>query len=170
MHSGGKFLFICQLLLSTIIAQTSSSITVTSPNGGEQLHQGDTVFIQWQAVNSVNTVRLEISIDGGKTYHAMLKKAPTAADPEWLNASWQVPDSIGGFSSLSSQCLVRISNYLMPSIYDESDAVFSIVAALPPVQPVAPDTEKDGCGSGAGLALLVPLLVRFPRFRRKRRN
>ncbi|MDD3875540.1 MAG: T9SS type A sorting domain-containing protein [Bacteroidales bacterium] len=112
-------------------------ITVASPNGGNTFYVGTAYNITWSSNYLTSPfVMLEYSIDNGSTWTTILSS--TNNDE---SESWTVPNTP------SSQCLVRISEYGNPSVYDISNAVFSIV--YPYVVITSPNGGEswEGCSS-----------------------
>jgi hypothetical protein len=97
-------------------------ITVTSPNGGENW-VGDTQHdITWTSQN-LTDVSIDYSTDNGSNWINVVSSAPAAGG----SYTWMVANTP------STQCLVRISDASNPSIYDISDATFTITAAPNPM-------------------------------------
>lgn len=100
------------------IAGFSHAITVTSPNGGETLTAGRTYRFTWTTSGSVDATNVKIEIyRGGVSVDRVTLDAPNT----------------GGYVGVPKSSLlagndykVRISNVGDTSIYDESDANFSI--------------------------------------------
>lgn len=92
-----------------------TSITLTSPNGGELWYSGLTQNITWRTVGVVGPVRLEFSPDEGTTWETIT--AETENDGQF---AWVVPDVS------STACLVRVSEAEDGIPTDTSDLVFSI--------------------------------------------
>ncbi len=88
-------LAVCCLCVLTAIAQTP--VRVLSPNGGERINAGDTITITWTGTTKSDTVRLEYSLDAGKTW---LKIASRVSDTSYR---WRVPDTV------AKQCLFRVA-------------------------------------------------------------
>ena len=93
----------------------NKNITLTAPNGGEEWTSGSTQTIQWES-EDIYFVQLEYSKDGGS---------------EWL----EIEDGISAFSgsyswnvpaTISTECLVRISDSVDSTVVDTSDGVFTI--------------------------------------------
>jgi len=99
---------------SFTIEPTPSSITVTSPNGGETLVAGAAHTITWTSVNVTGLVQLQFSSDGGSTWGFI---ADTANDG---SESWTVP------SVATTQARIRITAASLVAA-DTSNANFSIV-------------------------------------------
>jgi hypothetical protein len=104
----------------SIVPPASPTITVISPNGGEQLTVGSSINITWNAIKSREDVKIEYSINGGQQPWLLITDAvDNNGDYEWI-----VPDTP------SATCLVRISEIDGQPV-DVSDAVFSIVEPVP---------------------------------------
>jgi len=121
---------------------TDGFLSVIRPNGGEVLYSNTNYPINWENI-FVDSVKLEYSTDagsswiligetGGKTseyhspVHPKLHNLPTLYSRGELSVAtydWIVP------STMSTQCLVRVSDKSSPSVFDVSDATFSIVPA-----------------------------------------
>ena len=93
----------------------AGSITVTSPNGGENWKVGTTQNITWTSSNVTN-VKLEYSINNGTNWTQIV--ASTAASAG--SYSWTVPNSE------TTQSLVKISDAADNTVTDQSNAVFTI--------------------------------------------
>jgi len=100
---------------------TPPSVTVLSPNGGEEWPAGSTRSIEWVAsdANGVDSVRIYYSTDAGSNYS--LISSGEANDSSY---AWVVPED------LSDACLVRVEAYDRSGLAgeDAGDALFSIVA------------------------------------------
>ena len=121
---------------------TDGFLSVNRPNGGEVLYANTSYSINWENV-FVDSVTLEYSTDAGSTWvlidevagktseyhnpvHPKLHVIPASSPQGELNIAtydWIVP------STVSSQCLIRISDKSSPSRFDVSDATFSIISA-----------------------------------------
>jgi len=92
-------------------------IEVNSPNGGNTLYVSNSYTISWDAEYlSSNFVLIEYSSDNGVTWNTI----SAAIDAALGSYVWTVPNDI------STQCLIRISELGNPSLYDESNSVFTI--------------------------------------------
>jgi len=95
-----------------------TSLSVSSPNGGEYWEVGSTHNITWTSIGIVGNVTIEYSIDNGSNWTNIA--ASTVNDG---SHNWTIPDKPSG------NCLIRISaSDLDVSISDVSDAAFSIVS------------------------------------------
>jgi hypothetical protein len=99
----------------TILAPPLPTLTLTAPNGGESWLAGSSKTIRWNSTGTLANVALEFSASGGAVW--TLIEASTNNDGTY---QWTVPNSI------SSACLVRVSDASKPNIADISDGTFSI--------------------------------------------
>jgi Secretion system C-terminal sorting domain len=97
------------------ISSTSQSITVTSPNGGENWQVGSIHDINWTS-SGVANVKIEYTTDNGNSWTTIISTYPASGG----NYAWTVPNTP------STQCKVRISDSGNASLYDMSDNVFTI--------------------------------------------
>lgn len=97
---------------------TPATITLTAPNGGENLTAGETFNIQWTSSGSIANVKIEFSTNGGGSWTAIT--ASTANDG---SQNWTVPDVS------SSNCLVLISDASDGSPSDISNGSFTITGS-----------------------------------------
>jgi hypothetical protein len=104
---------------STIPAD-GSFLQVVSPNGGETWHAGDTVTIEWLAVDSVAPVAC-VRLVGGEETHQITGGCINMMDPQWEAYTWVVPAGVVP----GSEYRIAIDNY-MGDIRDTSDAPFTI--------------------------------------------
>ena len=108
-----------------------ASVTVTSPDGGEQLTVGTIHQITWTSAGDLDDVKIEYSATSGETWAKIISTTPN--DGSYM---WAVPDTP------SDGCLVRITGIDEDEgPVDVSDAVFTIAAAQPPTIAV---TSPDG--------------------------
>ena len=110
----------CDIFVTRLKALESSTITVTSPNGGEKWEAGTTNTISWIGQNIDNyDVEIKYSTDNGKNWQFVDYQTNHGASGSY---NWLVPNTP------SSQCLVRLAVLLPPEISDVSDAVFEITS------------------------------------------
>ena len=119
-------------------------VTVTYPNGGETVSVGGTCVITWTA-SSLTDVRLRYSTTNGSSWADIA--TVDDASPSWLAYSWTVPNDP------STQCLIRIENSGDASMYDQSDAAFTIEPGSIAL------TSGDGQVALAGTTLAQPFIV-----------
>lgn len=108
---------------NAVFTIASPTITVVSPNGGESWLVGSTQTISWNSVGPITQVMLEYSSDGGTTWNLIAAPVPNGTGGGTY--SWTVP------ATPSATCLVRVSDFMIPTIVDQSDAVFTISANVP---------------------------------------
>jgi hypothetical protein len=101
----------------TIAAPT---ITVVSPNGGESWLIGSTQTISWNSVGPISQVMIEYTSDGGTTWNLIAAPVPNGTGGGTY--SWTVPATPSGF------CIVRVSDFMLSSINDVSNAFFTITS------------------------------------------
>ncbi len=90
-------------------------ITVTSPNGGDSLKVGTRQQITWSTYGLIDSVKVELSKDNGDSWMVFTAKT--------LNTgifNFYVPDLV------TEKCLVKVSSAANESVFDVSDAPFSI--------------------------------------------
>ncbi|MCK4224326.1 MAG: T9SS type A sorting domain-containing protein, partial [candidate division Zixibacteria bacterium] len=108
------------------------SITVTSPNGGEDWCAGSAQSITWTSVD-IDTVEIEYSTDGGSSWITVVDKTPAGPG----SYSWTVPNTP------STNCLVKICDAEDNTPCDQSDAVFTISPEA--VTVTAPNGRENWC-------------------------
>jgi C1A family cysteine protease len=104
------------------------TLTVTSPDGGEEWEVGSSQAITWSSTGSIANVKIEYSVNGGSDWSPI--ETSTSNDGTY---SWTVPNT------LSENCLVRISDAADGDPSDISDAPFTISE-----QPTLTVTSPDG--------------------------
>jgi hypothetical protein len=98
------------------IAPPVSTITVNSPNGAENWSSCVNYSISWSNTFVTGTYKLEYSSDNGATWNLI------AGSVSGSSYTWQVPNNI----ATSNQCLIRVTSNTTPSVFDVSNAVFTI--------------------------------------------
>ena len=98
----------------------ASSITVLTPNGGENLMAGEVFLVSWTWTTDdvLDSVSLDYSVNNGASWTEIDTIPNTGA------YAWEVP----GADSLN--CLVRVSNAANPQANDTSNAVFRMFRCL----------------------------------------
>jgi hypothetical protein len=92
------------------------SITVISPNGGENWSVGSIQKITWTSTGVSGKVLIEVSSNGGNYYQwADYAPVPDTGEYEWYVAY-----------DMSNIMKVKVSSVADPSISDESDGLFSL--------------------------------------------
>ena len=97
------------------LTQIRDSITLTSPNGGEEWVVGTNRSVVWGWTGAIGNVAIDYSTDGGQTWLTAAASAPNTGI--W---SWAVPNS------LSASCLVKVADAADEAVFDTSNAFFSI--------------------------------------------
>jgi len=94
------------------------SIFLVSPNGGELWPAGRRQKILWRASDYERTylMRIEYSLDRGKTYKAIKEKSKNTGA-----YSWRIPRKLSG-----KKVLIKVSDALDENIYDTSDGTLEI--------------------------------------------
>ena len=95
---------------------TDPSLTLLSPNGGEYWTAGSFPRITWKSEN-ITVIKIEISYDGGIVWEII---SPASIAIYGYYSNWQIS------STQSNQCLIKISKYDNPNIYDISESYFNI--------------------------------------------
>jgi hypothetical protein len=115
----------------------ATSVTVTSPNGGESWQAGTTHNITWTTQGTtVANVKIELSTNGGTGYSTIIASTPNNG-----SYAWTVPNTP------SSNCLVRISDAANASNFDVSNSVFTIAPS-----PITVTSPNGGESWQAGTA------------------
>ncbi len=114
----------------TIVNLTPVTITVGSPNGGENWEVGSTKMITWTSTGSLGNVKIEYSINSGVTYSMI-----TTSTPNTGSYGWVVPNN------LTASARIRISDATnITTASDVSNANFSIIPApLPSITLATPN-------------------------------
>jgi hypothetical protein len=109
----------------TIKTSSSSSITVTSPNGGETWYANSHHNITWTSSGFTGAVKIELSTDSGSTW----SQTVIASTDNTGTYDWTVPT----LATLpSNNCRIRVSNASGSTPLDISNSNFSIAAAQIP--------------------------------------
>ncbi len=109
----------------TVKTSSTSSITVTAPNGGETWYANQSRNITWTSSGFTGNVKIELSIDSGASWSTVIA-ASTANTGAY---SWTVP----ALTPLpKTNCRIRISNASGGTPLDVSNANFTIAEAQVP--------------------------------------
>lgn len=111
------FFTLAILLSFTAHAQ---SITVTYPNGGENLDGCTVQTVTWAAAGTSNNYSIDYSIDNGSNWTSVASFYFTTNG----TFDWTLPNVT------SSNCLIRVYDSNAPAVVDQSDATFSINGPL----------------------------------------
>jgi hypothetical protein len=115
------------------------TITITSPNGGEEWEMGSSHDITWTTTGTVGNVKLEYTTNNGSSwilFDAVAKNDGTRP--------WEVPNTI------SSNCKIRITSVDNSSISDTSNSTFSIVDPGPSTLTLTSPNGGETWGAGSG--------------------
>jgi len=98
-----------------------SGLTVTSPNGGENLYQGETLDVEWTYLgNPGAAVKIEL-LKGGVLNRTLSMNAPVGSNGGG-SFSWTLPQR----QTVGSDYKVRVTSTTDPTYTDSSDLNFSI--------------------------------------------
>jgi hypothetical protein len=111
----------------SIVPAGTPTITVTSPNGGENFGIGVPQDITWKSTGTIDNVCIEYSINNGSSWTKIVGTTPN----DWAY-TWIVPNTP------SSQCLVRISDAADGDPVDVSNSVFNITQPVPSITITSP--------------------------------
>ncbi|HOM66186.1 MAG TPA: T9SS type A sorting domain-containing protein [Ignavibacteriales bacterium] len=95
-----------------------SNVQLLSPNGNERWQENKTYRIEWAASSNVNNVVLEYSTNSGNNWNIIQSVYP--ANVGYYN--WNIP-----LNTSSNKCQIRIKDYDANSVFDTTDAKFTIV-------------------------------------------
>ena len=101
--------------LRTVVAQTSS-LLLLDPNGSQVFADGTVQTVTWQTQGTIDTVLVEFSDDNANSWSPVCP----ANEGNTGAYNWLVPILD------SQQCLIRIANPADLTVYDTSDATFTI--------------------------------------------
>lgn len=122
-----------------IVVSYNPSVKLIYPNGGEVFDADSLVIIEWQEADLGANVRVELSVDSGRTWRLIGQHAP-------LNGTdtlhWIVPNDS------TTAALIRVGRQGTggpgTAIRDTSDAFFAIRAKEPPPPASITDLAPDG--------------------------
>ncbi len=107
----------------------ASSITVTSPNGGESWLQGSNHYVTWTSTGVIGNVNISL-YKGGVRDSVLTLNVPNTGVYAW---------AIPATQTLGTDYKVRVTAVADPTITDDSDANFSIVAPPPSLTVTSPN-------------------------------
>jgi hypothetical protein len=148
-YNGGS-----QCVLAPVVVQ--QSITITSPNGGEQWQRGTSYPITWNATNLPSSAQIRIELIKGN--YSVLTLSQTANDGTEI---WAVPTNI----TLGTDYRIKVSCVVGDQLcaggyssmdYDMSNASFSIVAPPPPSISINAQAQTSG---QVGTLLSIPVSI-----------
>ena len=92
------------------------TITVTTPNGGETWNSCNSYNISWSNTFVTGNYKIEYSTDNGASWNTIVSSTSGSS------YSWLVPNTI----TTSNLCLIKVSSVTDPSVFDVSNATFTI--------------------------------------------
>ncbi len=104
--------------VQTVTVIAGPSITVTAPNGAEEICAGKNILVRWTS-SLVTSVKIELSSDGGITYPTLLADNINASIGSW---TWAVSASMATGTTYK----VRVSDVSSSNVRDESNNNFTI--------------------------------------------
>ena len=119
----------------TVEGTPPASITVTSPNGGEDWQLDSTHNITWTSSNTSGDVKIELYDNG------VFSNTISSSTTDDGSFSWFIDESV---YSAGTQYTVKIEDVTDPATYDDSDADFTLSAIPEPDITYTPTSfEKD---------------------------
>ncbi len=109
-----------------VCTQISKPITVLSPNGGEKFNQGSPYTITWKSFGSIDNVKITTCMTPES--YAQAKQVETRCDIGVITDNNGSYSHHFGRAAILGNYTVKIEDASNPTIYDESDNYFSIVA------------------------------------------
>jgi photosystem II stability/assembly factor-like uncharacterized protein len=113
---------------SFTINSNSSTITITQPNGGEQISGGLNYTVQWNSSFVSGYFKVQFSSNNGSTWTTLSNNINNSGYYNWL-----VPNQ-----NLNN-CLIKVNDVNDTTIFDVSNANFSINETNPSVTNVVPN-------------------------------
>ena len=115
------------------------AIVINTPNGGESLQPGTNQTISWTAIGSSSYYSIDYSANGGSTWTNIVynQNIPTSS------YTWLVP------AASSSNCLVRVTDFINSCKLDKSDNAFAIGLPAPAITISSPNGGEslNGCST-----------------------
>ena len=144
---------------SVTVQPVASSLTVATPNGGEDWVAGTTHSITWSISGSTANVwyyKVGLSTDGGATWPA----AGTAndltpngiVDPNARSFSWTIANSMNTTHARIRVRAIDFNGTVIGTLSDASDANFTISSGTNPAIRVEPLQLTVACGSQMAVA------------------
>lgn len=123
----GMMVMLFALFFNSLTFGQNTTLTLISPNGGENWLVGSSCTISWQYTGGPATGLIEYSEDGGQYWN-------------YLDYVYAL-DSVSSYSFQNylyptTQAMIRISDYNNPGVADASDGVFTVTE--PPVYIYSP--------------------------------
>ncbi len=130
--------------LDSQVCDTTSykPIVIESPLNGAVYTPGMSIPILWHTnlvgKRESGNIGISISVNGGQTYSDIIGNV-SRGYPTWGNYRYYIPTTIAGNSTISSQCQIKLVDYVQKSIFEISPP-FAIVSqdSLKPLALVSP--------------------------------
>ncbi len=96
------------------------TLTIVTPNGGENWRQGEVKNISWttQGLDANSLLKIEYSLDKGSKWNLITSSYKNSG-----SYLWTIPDNLPS----SSACFVKVSSTDFSTCKDSNDVVFSII-------------------------------------------
>ena len=117
----------------------ASSITVTSPNGGETWQRGKTYPISWSYAGSPGSSVSIVLLKGGTQVLTIASSIPIGSGGSG-SYSWKIPSD----KPIGKDYQVRVQSTSKPTIKDTSNTYFSIVANTDPAGSITVTSPNGG--------------------------
>jgi len=117
------------ILLTLIITPLAlaQTITLISPNGGENWTAGNHHAIHWNWTGSISAVKIEYSTDGGASWNVIISSTTNDG-----GHPWEIP------YAPATNCRVKVTDASNAGVFDMSDSDFTIA------RPVITVREPNG--------------------------
>lgn len=100
-----------------------STLSLTSPNGGEELYKARLFDITWASSYLPGEVAIDLSRDGGDSWETIVPSTPNDGIFSWVTTG-----------AMSDDCLMRVRSIGTPVLSDTSDGIFTISSLTPRLQ------------------------------------
>jgi len=119
------------------ITSSGQSISVTSPNGGENWTSGFTQDITWTATGTSNPLTIQLYQNSN-----FIGKIAQDVDPSTGSYTWTVGELISGTAPLGTGYKIRII-VKATNTYDMSDGTFIIISSGPSITVTSPNGGEN---------------------------
>ena len=116
-----------------VTVQPNNTVTVTSPNGGENWYVGSSHDITWTWTGSFNNAKIELSRDGGTSWSTLIASTPNDGIWTWSPVS----------GPASPTCKVKISDAANAATVDLSNTNFTISEEI--IAVTSPNGGENWC-------------------------
>ncbi len=107
------------------------TVTLLSPNGGEELFVDSTFVVSWLSTGDLPTMRIEFSSNAGSTWSDIVSATGNTG-----SFAWNVPESV------TTMGLIRVSALAQGGPQDASDSLF-VITDLAPLLPTIVGFQPD---------------------------